>query len=55
VPSAVFRGSIEFGDFWCHRRVKVSKCVASISILNEQIFAFELFCVIVTNINVICH
>jgi hypothetical protein len=27
VPLAVFRGFIEFEDFWCHRRVKMSSCV----------------------------
>jgi hypothetical protein len=43
VPSAVFRGSIRFEDFWCHRRVNLSKCVTSISILNLQICIFFAF------------
>jgi hypothetical protein len=30
VPLAIFGGSIEFEDYWCHIRVKVSKCVTSI-------------------------
>jgi hypothetical protein len=34
VPSAVFRGSIQFEDFRCDRHVKVSKCVTSNLILN---------------------
>ncbi len=30
-------------DFWCHRRVKVSKCVTSISILNWRIWVLVAF------------
>jgi hypothetical protein len=40
VPSAVFRGSIKFEDFWCQRHVKVSKCVTSIFFLNWQFLHF---------------
>jgi hypothetical protein len=47
--------------FWCHRRVKVSKCVTSISILNWQIWVLAAFlnffvseCHIVTQCDT-CH
>jgi hypothetical protein len=53
VPTAVFSGSIEFEDFWCHRHVKVSKCVSSISILNKHIFVF--FCSFLNFFESKCH
>jgi hypothetical protein len=48
VPSAVFRGFIEFR---CQRRVKVSKCVTSISILDWHICIFCIFELFVSS----CH